>query len=311
MKKEIKIVAIVLVALIVFMSGFGLGASKGITINVGGSLEVKGDAAANANATVPTAQPTTQPTTQPTAPANNDTTTAAPAGNDQPSTAAPSGDNKGGAVPSTNAEIVAAYNKAINDCKAISTGTVELHRVQAIDVKVTDCPGGDSVRKIIDPVVQKMLSNTDVTFTFNNGTDADGHTLNDRVYPGGRQAALTEADIASASAAAEGDGYKITLKIVGEQSTYDGTNTVYPVHHETIMDPLNLATINMDPIKLTSATMDYPGADVELTVDGQGRVTRLYIYMPIDGSGSGGVGFIKATVGVGGSLTDELTFTYA
>ena len=54
MKKEIKVVAIVLVALIVFLAGFGLGATKGININ--GKIEVVGGAntgapAADANAT--------------------------------------------------------------------------------------------------------------------------------------------------------------------------------------------------------------------------------------------------------------------
>ena len=59
MKKEIKVVAIVLAALIIFLSGFGIGATKGINVNVkyeGGSADV--------GATTPT-QPTTQPTTPP------------------------------------------------------------------------------------------------------------------------------------------------------------------------------------------------------------------------------------------------------
>lgn len=34
MKKEIKVVAIVLAALIIFLSGFGIGATKGINVNV-------------------------------------------------------------------------------------------------------------------------------------------------------------------------------------------------------------------------------------------------------------------------------------
>ena len=58
MKKEIKVVAIVLAALIIFLSGFGIGATKGINVNVkyeGGSADV--------GATTPT-QPTTQPSTQ-------------------------------------------------------------------------------------------------------------------------------------------------------------------------------------------------------------------------------------------------------
>ena len=104
MKKEIKVVAIVLVALIVFLSGYGLGASNGINITVGGTIEVNGGAV-NAGASVqqpatqapvtqaPTQAPVTQaPTEAPTqatteAPAG-DTTTQAPA---ETPTEAPSG----------------------------------------------------------------------------------------------------------------------------------------------------------------------------------------------------------------------------
>ena len=67
MKKEIKIVAIVLAALIVFLGGFGLGATKGIEINV----DVKGNGSAQSAAPVvaDTTPATTQPTTAAPAPA--------------------------------------------------------------------------------------------------------------------------------------------------------------------------------------------------------------------------------------------------
>ena len=65
MKKEIKVVAIILVALIVFLSGYGLGASKGITITIGGEVNVNGGAV-NAGAVQ---QPqATQPSAEGTAP---------------------------------------------------------------------------------------------------------------------------------------------------------------------------------------------------------------------------------------------------
>ena len=101
MKKEIKVVAIVLVALIVFLSGYGLGASKGIQITISGAVEVNGGAV-NAGAVqqpatqapvtqAPTQAPVTQAPTQ--APAGDDTTDA-PA-TDAPATEAPKED-KGG-----------------------------------------------------------------------------------------------------------------------------------------------------------------------------------------------------------------------
>ncbi len=308
MKKEIKVVAIVLVALIVFLGGFGLGASKGINITIDGDLKLEGAAGAvNAGATTqPTTQPTTAPTTQPTAAPSGDDTTAAPSGGD--TTAAPKGD--AGKIPSTPAEIAAAYNKAINDTKNYK-GAVHVNKVSTIAIEVTECPGGNTVLKIIQPIVDGFTGTTTKDYDYNNGdnTDGSGDKLYNRITPGDRDAKLTEAGIASASATAEGDGYKMTIKLVAEKSSFDGTNTVNPVNHESIMDPLNLATLDI-PLEITAADMDYPGATVEATVDGQGRLTKLSVVMPLDGSGTGKAAFIEATVGLAGSLDDVYTLTY-
>ncbi|MBQ7295552.1 MAG: hypothetical protein IJW86_05085 [Clostridia bacterium] len=309
MKKEIKVVAIVLVALIVFLGGFGLGASKGIKITIDGDLKLEGGAA-NVGATVaPTAQPTTQaPTTQaPTTQAPTD----APSGGDDttaPTQAAPSGDAK---IPSTKAEIAAAYNKAVNGTKNY-TGAVHVKKDSTIAIQITDCPGGDAVKKIVQPVVDKFAGSSTKEFDYNNGVAVDdaNRKLFDHITPGGREAKLTEAGIANATATPAGDGYKMTITLVAEKSSFDGTNTVNPVNHESIMDPLNLATLDADPITITAADMDYPGATVEATVDGEGRLTTLSIKMPLDGSGTGKAAFITATIGLAGSLDDLYTFTY-
>ena len=102
----------------------------------------------------------------------------------------------------------------------------------------------------------------------------------------------------------------MTVVIKPEKSTYDGTNTTYPVYHQQITNPLNLAEINADPIVITAADMSYAGATVEVTVDGEGRVTLMTLKMPIEGSGTGKAAFINATIGIAGSLDDTYTITY-
>ena len=108
MKKEIKIVAIVLAALIVFLGGFGLGATKGIEINV----DVKGNGSAQSAApvvayTTPATQP---PATQPA----TEAPTAAPA-TEAPSAEAPAADAP--AAPAGDASSAPAA-----DAPAASTG---------------------------------------------------------------------------------------------------------------------------------------------------------------------------------------------
>ena len=313
MKKEIKVVAIILVALIVFLSGYGLGASKGIQITIGGTVEVNGGAV-NAGAAVQ--QPATQaPVTQ--APVTQAPVTQAPAGDDTaeaptdaPATEAPAGDSAS-AVPSTKEEIAAAYNKAINEYKAYK-GNVTVKKVETIAIEVKDLPG--VVAAIVNPVVEGFTGTTENTWTFDNGADvADpARMLADKMIPGGRDAAVQAAGLAEASATANADGgYTMYIKFVAESSKFDGTkNTSEPTYHMGAMDPLNLGTLDLGPITITEAELNYPGATCEATVDGQGRLVKLVNKLPLDGYGTGKAG-IKATINLAGSMDAAWEMTYA
>ena len=306
MKKEIKVVAIVLVALIVFLSGYGLGASNGIKIEIGGTVEVNGGAAVNAGAQAPVTQaPVTQAPTE--APAGDDVTDA-PAADDV--TEAPAGDSGASAVPSTKEEIAAAYNKAVNDFKAY-TGNATEKKVETIAIEVKDLPG--AVAAIVNPVVEGFTGTTEKEYVFTNGVDADGNKTADRIIPGGRDANVQAAGIAEATATANADGgYTMKIKFVAESSNFDGTtNTSEPEYHKGAMDPLNLGGLDLGPIKISEAGLDYPGATVEATVDGQGRLVKLVQLLPLGGFGTGKAGPIKATINLEGSMDATYEITYA
>ena len=313
MKKEIKVVAIVLVALIVFLSGYGLGASKGIKIEIGGTVEVNGGAV-NAGASVQ--QPATQaPVTQ--APVTQAPVTQAPAGDstdapeaDAPEADAPAADSGStSAVPSTPDEIAAAYNKALNAYRAY-TGNVTTKKVETIAIQVKDLPS--AVAAIVNPVVEKFTGTTENTFTFTNGVDPDGRTPADKIIPGGRDANVQAAGLASATATANADGgYTMKMVFVAETSNFDGTtNTSEPEYHKGAMDPLNLGGLDLGPIKISEAGLNYPGATIEATVDGQGRLVKLVQLLPLNGFGTGKAGPIKATINLEGSMDDTYEMTY-
>ncbi|MBO5937288.1 MAG: hypothetical protein J6Q79_06710 [Clostridia bacterium] len=309
MKKEIKVVAIILVALIVFLSGYGLGASKGIKIEIGDTVEVNGGAAVNAGAVQQpqaTQPQATQPqATQPSTPATPDAPEA-----DAPEADAPAGDSGSSAVPSTKEEIAAAYNKAVNDFKAY-TGNATEKKTETIAIQVKDLPG--PVAAIVNPVVEGFTGTTENTYTFTNGVDADGNKTADRIIPGGRDANIQAAGIAEASATANADGgYTMKIKFVAESSNFDGTqNTSEPEFHKGAMDPLNLGGLDLGPIKISEAGLDYPGATVEATVDGQGRLVKLVQILPLGGFGTGKAGPIKATINLEGSMDATYEITYA
>ena len=57
--------------------------------------------------------------------------------------------------------------------------------------------------------------------------------------------------------------------------------------------------------------MTYPGATTSVTVDNQGRLIKLTNSLPLDGVGNGGMGFIKAEIGLGGKMEAVYEITYA
>ncbi len=312
MKQETKIVALVLAFLIVFFGGFGLGATRGININVNGGAAVQTGGSSDSVATQPAATTTTA------APAPVETTTAAPAADSaETTTAAPaaSGDNSGsasaGSVPSTKAEVAAAYNKAINDLR-VYTGKVTMKKTDNVKIEVKDLPA--MAASIVNKVVEGFTGETTSEYTFENGVDvADpNRKLVEKIIPWGRDAAVQEAGLVSGTATANADGgYTMTLQFIAEDSNFDGTkNTSEPTYHMGAMDPLNLGSLDLGPITITNAALHYPGATLVGTVDGQGRIVKIENKLPLEGSGTGKAG-ISLTLNMQGSMDSTYEFTYA
>lgn len=311
MKKERKVAAVVLVALLVFLIGFGLGTSKGISINV--KVDGAGSNAGGQQVVAPTQAPAPAPTQAPatTAAPSGDATTAAPAGEGDATTAAQAGTSTG--MPEGKDAIVAKYNELINGMKH-NPGACKLHKTTDTQITVTDAP---ALKNQINSIVQGLVKPTDQSYTFtgngsmgtedtNNNAECD---LNNILNPGAKDVTLAAAGVANATATAEGDGYKLVITLAPETSTYDGTNTVNPVNHESCLTPLNLATLDIKPAQITSANMEYPGATLTLTVDGQGRLTKYESKLPMKGNGSGKLG-LTISVGLEGEMIEVYEFTY-
>ncbi len=311
MKNALRIIAVVVVAALLFGIGFSLGSSKGITISVkysdsaSGSTGTPGGAASTPVASPSTQQPTEAPTQTPTADAPADDNTDAPAPSDDKKPA--DSDNNGG-VPGSKTEIIDAYNKAISKTKAI--GTVNVTKASKINISVTDCSIAIA-KPLLNPIVQKFLNDSTTDFSFVDGKDTNSDkTLNDLVPPSNREPSLKDEYTANASATPAGDGYTITINLVSETSTFDGTNTVKPAANESIIDPLNLATLDISPAKIASANMSYSGSTVEATVNGNGTLDKLVVKIPMEGNGSGQISRFTVDVGLAGDLEDTYTFTY-
>ncbi len=304
MKQETKLVAIILAALIVFLSGFGLGATRGIKITVEGGAAVQ---AGPAQTVEPAPQTTAAPAPQTTAAPQ---TTVAPPAADTTTTAAPAGNSGSVSVPQTKAEIAAAYNKVVNEAKAY-TGKVTLKKHDIIDVQLKDLPA--IAEKIITPVIANLTKTNPEEYTFDGGKDVNdpNRFVSHKIVPNGRDVNVQEAGLASASATPNADGgYTMVLTFIAETSTFDGTKTTSePTHHKSAMDPLELGSLDLGPITISNADLRYPGATMTATVDGQGRLVKLEQKLPLEGSGTGKAG-VSITLNLGGSMDGTYEFIY-
>jgi len=288
MKQEIKVVAIMLAMTLVLLCGVAVG-----TVNGGINITINGGTGIAANGT------------------GNSSTPAAPQKDMSDAEEKPLGQTSTGLeIPQDGdaVNITKAYNKAINDLRAY-TGTVTLKKKEVIDVKAKDIP--KAVEGVVNSVVQKFLGTTENTYVYNNGVDENGGPLGERIIPWGRDACVTPSDIASCKITENSDGgYTIEMTFLAESVSFDGTTATEPVHHKTAMDPLNLATLDISPLEIFSAEMNYPGATVQLTVDSQGRIVKLHNYLPLNGKGNGGYKVIKLTLGLEGSMDATYEFSY-
>ncbi len=327
MKKETKVIAVVLSILLVFLGGVVVG-----TASSGFNLTVKvdnGSAAANAVATTAapvtqapttTAAPTTEaPTTAAATDAGSADTTAAPAADttEAPTTAAATDAGSVDttlAVPSTPAEVCAAYCKAVNEAKAY-TGNATVRRIEEIDVGVNDCSVA-ALQSTLDSVVRSFIKSSDETFEMVNGSyqndSGETRTMNDRLYPGGRNVTVAEANVISATATATADGgYTASITFPAETSVYDnGTVLSSPTNHLTGVDPLDLATLDLSPFEIFNADMNYSGGTCDATVNAEGKLVKLHIYLPLEGTGTAGKGPIKLDIGVSGHMDTTFEITY-
>lgn len=326
MKNALRIISIVLVAALLFGIGYSMGSKKGIQINV----NYEGAQGSASNATVNTNTP---PVTT-TAPATQAPTTQAPAVKDEPTTEAPKADEpakdepakdepakdepakdepakdepQGSSVPSTPEEVVAKYNEVINNAKKEQNLTI--HKTQNITLECTDC-SLSMLTGAVTSLLGTFMKPVDETYTISGGVDSQGKTTNDFILPQGREATLTADGVETATATASGDGYVINLKFKSETSTFDGTNTVNPVYHESAMIPLNLATLELPAgASISEASMSYPGATIEATVNGDGKLTKVVLDLPMEGSGSGGYRSATLSVGVKGAMAETYELSY-
>ena len=207
-------------------------------------------------------------------------------------------------------QILDKLTLAMNTTKS-STGSCTAHHKEGITVEITDCPGGNTVKNIITPLVDKFTKPTeeDITFTNGAGTNAKGESITfNSIPPVDKNFSLPAAGVASASASSDGTNTVINVTLVEEKTTLDSP---VPQYTSNVIGYLNLNNLDLGSVKIPACDFTYTGSSVTATIDSNNRIVSIKYRLPMAVTGSGSMGFIKATVGFTGEQNEEWTFNWA
>lgn len=252
---------------------------------------------------------TTQPILNPTQPSvdvNATQPTQAPTQQGQEPTQAPTQAPQTSNIPSTTAEIIAAYVNGINTLKA--TPDFTCLRVSKLNVIISKISGGEIVEKAANMVIeQNQIPPT--TYTFVGGVDAaTGVTPMGILPPPNKQSIINESFVKSATATPTADGgYSIRIDLGDEAHIYPGQadNLV------NIVEVVDTSALIPAQAKVNYVEIYYSGVYVIANFDAQGRMTYTKNYMEVKQMrGSGSMLGFTMTVEGGGDFYGEYTITY-
>lgn len=316
MKKELKITAIVLAVVLFFIAGFGLGASKGLT------LKVNHNGKTSAAPVIQTAPVVTQATTAPvTVP---ETSAPVATTQTQETTVAQTTPSVQETQPAqavtdsssmSKTEIVAKANEAINALK--NTQNVKATKTEKTVINITEC-SASALTNVLNSICQKVAGEKTSTYEFTNGqavgVGSDGKQLNDGnpvtpsevIPPRKANFSLTEAGVKEATAVKNGDSTTYTIKLVSETSTVESAPTV---NSQTI-GYLNLTSFSIPTVSITQADIDYPESVITFTTGADGKITSLKIDQPMEGTMGAKITIVSGNVVFDGGNYESWEFVY-
>lgn len=321
MKKEVKAVIAVVLAVWFFLMGFEIGGyreKKKINSETTVTVPVI-NTTNNVLSTAPTssAETTTAASAETTAASqttsgSNETTKA-----DNGSTTAKETKSAEENLASlTKTQIVEKVAAALNGAKAEKEMTAT--RKEVVTINVTECSVQQAV-SMINSVINKLAGEETVTYQFTNGQavgiDAEGKeaddgatvTPNDVIPPKAKSFALPDAGVKDATATKEGTNTVYTVTLNSEDTTYASP---VPQYHSNAYGYLDLTSLDISGVSFTDANMHYPNTVITATVNEDGKLVKIHFLMPMTGDGSAKLGFISGSAKFEGSDDETWDFSY-
>ena len=203
----------------------------------------------------------------------------------------------------SKAQIVDYYNNAIkNTAKAAKLAVTKTENISI--VVDTMKPDSDTLKKIINEnVLSKYAKPSTDSKSFTNGVASDKTKASDYL-PKSR---LEAAGVKTASIVKNGSNYVVTIVTIAEKTTLQNPKAKYV---EQCAAPLDLASVDLGPIKIIQADMNYPGVTIKATVSANGTLVSSSIDQPLNGTGTANVIGLKPSATVHGAWTQKNTYKY-
>ena len=209
----------------------------------------------------------------------------------------------------STSDIVSYLSDAMTATKS-STGNATAVHSEAINITVTDAPGGTLVTSVINTIIENYAGSSTETVTFVNGsgTNGDGDTITfNEINPVNKTFSLPVAAVASATATQNGDSIDISVTLVSETVDMDSV----PTYNSNTIGYLDVGSLDLGSLVThDSAEIVYSGSTIDATINSDGLLTYVYFYLPLEATITGSVSFITGTVVMGGSLDESWTITW-
>ena len=139
--------------------------------------------------------------------------------------------------------------------------------------------------------------------SFVNGVSSDKTKAIDYLPKSQLQAAGAK----SASITKSGSNYVVTIVTVAEKATLQNPK---PKYASQCAAPLDIGNVDLGPIAVTRADIEYPGITLKATVGANGMLVNSSIDQPLKGAGTADIKVYKPEATCHGAWTQKNTYKY-
>jgi hypothetical protein len=192
-------------------------------------------------------------------------------------------------------------------------GTIKAVKTQTISLKLTECSLPAFVG-VVNTVLDFFAGETVTEYTCSNGigTDSKGNEieLKNSIPPTNNETKefnLTIDGLADAWTTEDGENTVYTIVVVPESSTMADPR---PPYHNSAGDTFDCTKVELPIGKITKADFDYPGSEISVTLNPQGKIVRYHQVLKINGIGQGAAMGMSASGRIEGNAVETWDITY-